>query len=85
MTLARRALWWGVVAVLFTLAGWSALVMEFCLPGPAPFRGVTSAASRRRTGSRDCTAQDVKPTANANAAAANKPVKISEIVFIHLP
>ena len=44
MTLARRALWWGVVAVLFTLAGWSALVMEFCLPAPAPLRHVAALA-----------------------------------------
>jgi len=44
VTWGVRLGWWWLVAVLFVLAGWAALVMEFCLPGPAPFRGVIAIA-----------------------------------------
>jgi hypothetical protein len=35
---AVRAAWWVGVGVLALLVGWSALVMEFCPPLPAPWR-----------------------------------------------
>ena len=38
MKRAARAAWWLAVAALAGLAVWSALVMEFCLPGPEPLR-----------------------------------------------
>jgi hypothetical protein len=36
--IAGRAAWWSAVAALALLVGWSALVMEFCLPAPATLR-----------------------------------------------
>ena len=44
MKWVARLGWWAVVAVLFVLAGWTALVMAFCLPGPESFRGVIAIA-----------------------------------------
>ena len=38
MRIAGRAAWWSAVAALALLVGWSALVMEFCPPLPAPLR-----------------------------------------------
>ncbi len=39
-----RFAWWGALAALLLPVVWSALVMEFCLPGPAPLRRVMALA-----------------------------------------
>lgn len=39
-----RFAWWGALAALLLPVVWSALVMEFCLPGPAPLRRILALA-----------------------------------------